>query len=224
MTRALRRLLFALLVALAVASGARDAVAQPAPTAPAQLPPRPVTFRWDKTLLRATYAFRDAVDPSIVDRLSKGLPNVIAMRAYVYREGDATPVALSVQSCKIVYDLWDDLYRVTITDPSGVHNQAVANQEGVFKKCLEARELPIVDRSVLKTGTAHFLAVVVDVNPVDPQLLAQLRAWVTRPTGSAGSTGITPGDALFGSFVGLFVRNIGASDKTVTFRTAPFVP
>jgi hypothetical protein len=48
-----------------------------------------------------------------------------------------------------------------------------------------------------------------------------LRKWVSRP---AGSTGIGPGDALFGSFVGLFVRQIGTADKTLRFRTQAITP
>jgi hypothetical protein len=44
----------------------------------------------------------------------------------------------------------------------------------------------------------------------------QMRRWMSRPT---GSTGIGPSDALFGSFVQLFVRQIATSDKTLTFRT-----
>ena len=54
-----------------------------------------------------------------------------------------------------------------------------------------------------------------------PQQLEQMRKWVSRP---AGSTGIGPGDALFGSFVGLFVRQIGTADKTLRFRTQPITP
>ena len=54
------------------------------------------------------------------------------------------------------------------------------------------------------------------MNPVNAQMVEQMRKWVTRP---AGSTGIGPGDALFGSFVGLFVRNIGQAERTLRFRT-----
>jgi hypothetical protein len=61
----------------------------------------------------------------------------------------------------------------------------------------------------------------VEVNPVSPQMLAQMRQWVSRP---AGSTGIGPGDALFGSFVGLFVRQIGNADRTLRFRTQGITP
>ena len=98
---------------------------------------------------------------------------------------------------------------------------AVLTMPGVQRLCAEARDLPVVDRSLLKAGVAHFLAVVVDVNPISPQMIEQMRRWMSRPT---GSTALGPSDALFGSFVGLFVRQIGKSDKTVTFRTQGIVP
>jgi hypothetical protein len=98
---------------------------------------------------------------------------------------------------------------------------AVLNVEGVLRQCVEARDLPVVDRALLRPASPHFLGVIVDVNPVSPAMLEQMRRWVSRPS---GSTGITPGDALFGSFVGLFVRSIGASDATLRFRTQTFLP
>ena len=90
-----------------------------------------------------------------------------------------------------------------------------------MRQCLEARDLPVVDRALLRAGAGHYLGVIVEINPVSPQMLENMRRWVSRPT---GSTNIGPSDALFGSFVGLFVRNIGASDKTLRFRTQPITP
>ena len=91
----------------------------------------------------------------------------------------------------------------------------------MLRQCTEPRDFPVVDRALLKTGSHYFLGVIVDVNPVSPQMLEQMRRWVSRPT---GSTNIGPSDALFGSFVGLFVRQIGASDKTLKFRTQSVTP
>jgi hypothetical protein len=210
-------------LSLAVALVAVDARAQqPAqPTAPQQLPSRQANYAWDKTLLRASFSFRDVLDKPLTARLTSGLPMVIAMRAYVFRENDPTPVALTVRTCSIKFDLWEEVFRVTLTGQGVDGERAVINAEGVLRLCAEARNLPIVDRPLLTAGAAHFLAAIVDVNPVSPQVLEQMRQWVARPT---GSTGIGPGDALFGSFVGLFVRQIGTSDKTLTFRTQAFTP
>jgi hypothetical protein len=218
-----RSLLLASLVTSAlVAAPLRDASAQqPAAVTSADLPRRQANFAWDKTLLRASFSYRDVMDPQLSQKLSSGLPTVIAMRAYVLRDGEAAPIALAVRTCRVVYDLWDEVYRIRVTGPGGERDTAVINVEGVLRQCAEARDLPVVERSLLTSGVPHFLGVIVDVNPVSPEMLEQMRRWVSRPT---GSTRIGPSDALFGSFVGLFVRSIGTSDKTLRFRTQVITP
>jgi hypothetical protein len=188
---------------------------------PASLPPRQANYAWDTDLLRGSFSYRDVLsDPDIIKKLSSGLPMVIAMRAYVYREGEDTPVTLAPRVCRVVYDLWDEVYRVHVSEPERERDQA-AVLDGVFRLCTEARDLPVVRRGLLDAKAAYFLAVVVDVNPVSSEIVDQMRRWMSRPTGSAG---LGPGDALFGSFVQLFVRQIATSDKTLTFRTQDVVP
>jgi hypothetical protein len=210
----------AVLLSFAFAASSGRAWAQEPPAAE-KLPSRQANYAWDKTLLRASYSYRDVLDPAITHKLSSGLPNVIAMRAYVFAEGSAAPIALAVRTCRIVYDLWDEVYRIKVTEPGRERDTAVINVEGVIRQCAEARDLPVVDRHLLRPGKPHFLGVIVDVNPVSPQMLEQMRRWLSRPT---GSTGIGPSDALFGSFVGLFARHMGTSDKSLQYRTQSLVP
>lgn len=216
MTRALRVVLLAwgLLLATARSASADE-------DAPEKLPRRPAVFSWDRGILRATFAFRDILDDVATRKLSSGIPIVIAMRAYVLPEGESEPVALAVRSCRVVYDLWDEVYRVRVTGPDGDKSTAAINVEGVLRQCGEVRAFPVVGRAVLEPGRPHFLGIIAEVNPVSPEMLEQMRRWVSRP---AGSTGIGPGDALFGSFVGLFVRRIGAADRVVRFRTQVVTP
>jgi len=222
------RVLLVLLVVLAalVTPAAADAQTPPTPTNPAQLPQRQATFSWEKQekgpdLLLASFSYVDVIDAAFRNKLSNGLPHVIVMRAYFYREGDSDPVALAARTCRITYDLWEEVYRLKIFGPGGERDTAALNVEGVLRQCFEARKLPITDRTLVATGKPHLLGVIVEVNPVNAQMVEQMRKWVTRP---AGSTGIGPGDALFGSFVGLFVRNIGAAERTLRFRTQSFTP
>jgi hypothetical protein len=233
-----KRLLRALVASsLLVALGSvtpREARAEDPPKQEA-LPRRQANFAWDKpeaggqspprsknpTLLRASFSFRDVIDRPMADKLASGLPTVIAMRAYVLREGENDPVALAVRTCRVVFDLWDEVYRLKISGPGGERDTAALNLEGVLRQCVEARDLPVADKSLLVAGKPHFLGVIVEVNPISPQMVEQMRRWVSRP---AGSTGIGPGDALFGSFVGLFVRQLGTADRTLRFRTQPITP
>lgn len=222
------RLLFALVVVMAmlVTPAVAEAQAPAAPTNPAQLAPRQATFSWEKQdkgadLLVASFSYVDVIDAAFRNKLSNGLPHVIVMRAYFWREGESEPVALAARTCRIAYDLWEEVYRLKISGPGGERDTAALNIDGVLRQCFEARKLPITDRTLVTAGKPHLLGVIVEVNPVNAQMVEQMRKWVTRP---AGSTGIGPGDALFGSFVGLFVRNIGQAERTLRFRTQSFTP
>ncbi len=193
-----------------------------------ELPRRQANYLWDKnektgqTLLRASFSYRDVVDAKIANKLPSGIPNTIAMRAYVLREGDPNPIALAGRTCEVKWDLWEEVYRLKITSSGQAEqNLAVVNMEGVLRQCAEARDLVVADKVLLTGNKPFFLGAIVEVNPISPQMLAQMKQWVSRP---AGSTGIGPGDALFGSFVGLFVRQIGNADKTLRFRTQSVVP
>lgn len=222
------RLLLVLLVAMAAVLTPASALAQApaAPTNPAQLPQRQATFTWEKQekgpdQLMASFSYVDVLDNAFRAKLSNGLPHVVVMRAYFWREGESDPVALAARTCRITYDLWEDVYALKISGPGGEKSSAALNVDGVLRQCFEARRVQITDRSLVTAGKPHFLGVIVEVNPVNAQMVEQMRKWVTRP---AGSTGIGPGDALFGSFVGLFVRSIGKAERTLLFRTQSMTP
>ena len=221
---AFRRLLV-VLVALAALSMPSVARADDPPKQE-ELPRRQAAFGWEKQekgpdQLVASFSFVDIVDGAIRQKLGSGLTTVIVMRAYVLREGESEPVALAARTCRVAFDLWDDVYRLKISGPGGERDTAALNVDGVLRQCFEVRKLTVGDRSFLTAGKPHFLGVIVEVNPVNPQMLEQMRKWVSRP---AGSTGIGPGDALFGSFVGLFVRQIGTADRTLRFRSQSVTP
>jgi hypothetical protein len=187
-----------------------------------ELPRRQANYAWDKNektgqvLLRASFSYRDVIDKAMENKLASGLPTVIAMRAYLLREGEQNPIGLAVRTCRVTFDLWEEVYRLKISSAGGERDSAALNLNSVLRQCAEAQDLAIADKTLWTTGKPHFLGVIVEVNPISPQMLAQMRQWVSRP---AGSTGIGPGDALFGSFVGLFVRQIGNADRTLRFRT-----
>jgi hypothetical protein len=198
------------------------AIAQTArPTAPGELPVRQANFAWDHDLLRATFSFSDILDPAVREKLSSGPASTIAMRAYVFKEGDANPVMLAVQTCQVSYELWDEVYQVRLTTRAGTTQQPVANIGGVERMCARAQDLVVSSRASLTPGASYFLAVIVDVNPVSEEVRSQMRQWMQRPVGAAE---VGPGDALFSAFVLLLFRDAGGSDRTLQFRTRSFVP
>jgi hypothetical protein len=208
-------------VALTIALQAGSARADDEPKSPASLPQRAGTVVNEDGDVRLTTAYRDVIDADVTKKLTSGLPTVIALRAYVFAEGGSEPLALGAKSCRIVYDLWDEVFRIQLTQPGGTKNTVAVNLEGVLRQCAEARRLSLVERSALSDDRRYFVAALVEVNPISAEMLERIKRWVTRPNASAA---IGPGDSLFGSFVGLFVTKVPDADKKLAFRTPAFAP
>src|SRR5262245_9558360 len=208
-------------LALALAAPISARADEAPPTTPASLPARTATITLDKKVVQLSVSFRDVVDAEISKKLLSGLPTVIALRAYLFREGGGDPIALAARSCRIVYDLWDEVFRIQLTQAGGQSTTVAVNVEGVLRNCAEARRVPLIERALLRDGARYFVAALVEVNPVSAETLDRIKRWVTRPT---GATSIGPGDSLFGSFVGLFVTRIESADRRLAFRTQAFVP
>jgi len=199
----------------------RAAGAEEPPKTPAALPARTAQVVLEGKQVKLTVAFRDVVDAEIAKKLSSGLPTVIVLRGYVFRESGGEPIALTAKSCRVVYDLWDEIFRIQLTQPGGQVDAVAVNIEGVLRHCAEARKLPLMERAQMRDDVRYFVAALVEVNPVSQETLDRIKRWVTRPN---GSTAIGPGDSLFGSFVGLFVARIGDADRKLSVRTQAFSP
>ncbi len=188
--------------------------------AAADLAVRPTKFVWDKgDVLRGTFSFTDVLDnPAVKTKHTKGTIITVVMRGYILPNGGGDPIALTAHTCTFVWDLWNDVFRVSV---DGGPSKVKINMKGVYKECTELVDHPIVERFRVKANPAgYYLAVKAEVNPTDAKKLAQIKAWVTRPAGATG--GISLGDALFASFVGLFMKDILTADAVVDFRTPSF--
>jgi len=160
-------------------------------------------------------------DGEVQRKLQSGLTTVIVVAGGVFEAGAANQAVVGTgvwQSCRVTFDVWNEVYRLQISRADGVRNVVAVNLEGVLRRCTEVHEIPV--QGVLAVGNTYYLAVTAEVNPVSQEMLEQIRRWVSRPPSSSSPL---PGDSLFGSFVGLFVARIGKADRTVSFRTQAFV-
>lgn len=213
MTASVRRaLLGAAMILVAGTARAEDG--------PPKVVPRGATFAWDGGLLRMTVSYRDVIDAEMQKKLTSGLPTVIVLRGYVFEEGAPSPVALTIKSCRVVFDPWDEVFRIQLAVPGSETNVPSPTLEGVLRRCAEDKALPVVEASRLKPDGRYFVSALVEVNPISKDMIERIRRWVSRP---AGASGIGAGDALFGSFVGLFTARIGVADRQLAFRTPSFV-
>ena len=166
--------------------------------------------------------FRDAVDASIRQKLTRGLPTTIVFTASVHAAGIAAPVATTAQSCKIVWHVWEEAYRLEIHRP-GERPQPTwtTTMEGVLRRCAEANRLLAGAHDQIPVGRAIYAVGQVQVNPIGADVLAKIQRWVSRPSGTSTAA---PGDALFSTFTGLFLQRIGQAERQVEFQTLPNVP
>jgi hypothetical protein len=168
-----------------------------------------------------TVGYRDIVNAPIRKKLLSGLPTTITTRAYVFREKTTSPTALSAKTCRVVFDLWDEVFRIELSRGGKRRKTVAVNVGGVLRRCAEAHVMPIVRSKLLEPQKRYFIAVLVEVNPLSKKMLKKIKRWVSRPRG-AGAVG--PGDSLFGSFVGLFITKVPEADRTLRFRTQTFIP
>ncbi len=203
---------------LAVLFVARPALADDEPP-----PPRGASFEWDadQRFLYATLSYRDVMDAELRSKLSKGLPTTIVFSAAVYAVGSKEPVATTVQSCKITWHVWEEAYRVDVTQPGVQKSTWTTTVDGILRRCADARHLLIANRNQVAPGRAVYLDGRVLVNPVSPKLLEKLKRWVSRPTATGTAA---PGDALFGTFTGLFLQRIGDAERVLEFLTTSSIP
>lgn len=174
----------------------------------------------DKQMLRMTVSYRDVIDSATIAKLKGGLPTTIVMSGYVFREGGGPWIAATYKACRVTFDLWEEVYRIESSQAGQAkEDQASATLEGVLRRCVETDRLAVVAKAVLPASGTFYLGAIVEVNPVSPEMLDRIKRWVSRPTDTSTSA---PGDALFGSFVGLFVARIGRADRQISFRTQSF--
>lgn len=169
-----------------------------------------------------TASFADILGPADYARLSSGLTTTVAVRVYVYRHADTEqPVSLSVYQLELVYDLWDEVYVVRIRGPSGDRQTRVKSRADAARAITWLQRAPVAPLGRIPIGPHHFVAMVVELNPVSPELLAEMRRWLSKPAGQASVE--SSSSSFFGSLVSVFVNpKLEAADRVLHIRSQPF--
>lgn len=182
-----------------------------------EVPERRVGVQWEGGAPRVHFSAVDLADARVRRKLSSGLPQTLVMRVFGYRTSGA-PVAVAVRSCRVTFDLWEEVYRVELRDARRDRDESHRDLDAVLRRCLVADRLAVGTRSDyarLSDENVYF-AVLVELNPLSPDTVRRLRRWLARPAGG----GRIGGEAFFGSFVSLFVnRQIGSAERTRRFRS-----
>ncbi len=159
-----------------------------------------------------------SLQPTCAASSSSGLPQNIILRIYAYDRHGHRPIAVSARSCRVVYDLWEEVYRVQLQSVDGARTESYTSMQDVISRCLVVRGQPVGTAASYASRASDdvYFAVLVEFNPLSPQTVQRIRRWLARGGGRFDN------DAFFGSFVSIFVnRRIGAAERTLRFRSQP---
>ena len=208
---AIRRLMASLMVSLMVSLGC-------ASLASAQLGERRIGVTFTEGRPRLNVSMADfANDPEVSRKLRSGLPQTFVTRIYAYSASTQQPIAVAARSCRVVYDLWEERFRVQRASELGDETFAVRTIQEVVDRCLVARQLAIGTTADWQSsrGQRVYFAALVEFNPITPDTVQRIRRWLARP-----QRGRVDSDSFFGSFVSLFVnRRIGEAERALRFQS-----
>ena len=205
----------AALVALGVAGPARP---------DEDLPERKVGLALQPRVVHVWVGLQDLFTDASRERLTSGFASRVLVRVQLFRHGDTETLAVGYQRAEIVYDIWDEKFRVRITSGAGgEHELTVAGAaQAIFAGTALVR-FPVELPSPLQPGERYNFAFRGDLNPLSPELVGEVRRWLRQPAGAQRRPGVGGGDSFFGNFVTVFVNpQIEDSERQVRFLSQTF--
>ena len=170
--------------------------------------------------LVVTTSFAELFDRGATEKMSSGFPSSVVIRMYVFRK-DRTerPISLILVEHEVVFDLWDEVYVLRTRGPLGKRELRYKSRQQAVRALTELDHMPIAPLDRIAIGPHHFLAAVIELNPISPELLAEMRRWLSRPAGES----LDSSSSFFGSFVSVFVNpKLDRADRTLRIRSQPF--
>ena len=173
--------------------------------------------QWNHGVPSISFSALDLLGTDGPRKLKSGLPQTIVARVVAYEEGTREPIAAAARTCRVVYDLWEDAYRVQSDSLSGHVSVSTPDVAQVYRRCLAFENDPVGTQALFssKHGRRVYFEAQLELNPMSEETVEHIRRWLARPnTDHVGS------DAFFGSFVGLFVnRRVGGAERVLAFRS-----
>ena len=192
-----------------------------APAAAQRAAVRRTGVHWRGGVPTIDVSVRDLANSTAVRRkLTGGLPQLLVVRVVAYpQRSSPKAIAPAFRSCRVVYDLWEETFRVELATDSSDKTVIVRSVDEVLDRCLVFRDMPVGRAAdyVGRRDAAVYFAVLAELNPLSVDTVQRIRRWIARPSGDK-----MEGEAFFGSFVSLFVnQRIGQAERTIRFRSQP---
>jgi hypothetical protein len=172
--------------------------------------------------LEVDVGVQDVIRPQDAQRLTSGFATRVLIQMVVMRADGTALVSQTFRHTEIVYDLWEEKFRVRRIDAGSPPEERITDTaEEALAMATELHGFPVADLARLTPRTAYQLRFRADLNPLSPDVVAEVRRWLVRPP-AQGRLG--PADSFFGSFVSIFVNpQIEESERRIEFLSQPFV-
>lgn len=174
--------------------------------------------------LVVSVGLQDLFAPAARERLTSGFATRVLIRVQLLRQGDPEPLAVAFQRVEIIYDIWDEKFRVRTTRGPGTdHEVEVTTPEQAIFAATALVRFPIELEQSLRPGERYNLALRGDLNPLSPELMGEVRRWLRQPAGAQRRPGAGGGDSFFGNFVTVFINpQIEDSERQLRFLSQSF--
>ncbi|MCG3173066.1 MAG: hypothetical protein GMKNLPBB_01242 [Myxococcota bacterium] len=165
--------------------------------------------------------------PLVRNRLKSGLRNRLLISLGLRASGRDYNLFEKSWLMEITYDLWDEIYLVSIQSEGERASFREPSLDQVLQRVSRYPRVPAgLRRELAKAGEVNPV-VIVSFNPVNEDLVRKTREYLVNPTGHRNSAGR---QTFFGSFAGLFLGG-GRADgdffirlEGARFRVSPPPP
>jgi hypothetical protein len=150
------------------------------------------------------------------EALGTGIPSTVVIRIQIAPKDSDTPVAEQLLRRSVVYDVWDEIYTLQL---DGKKPFKVKFRAEALKWLTAIDNIPVAKLAVLPVDEVFVLKMVVELNPVSKETLAEVRRWLSQGNGG----GLDRGGTFFGSFVSVFYNpKIADADRVLRIRSQLF--
>ncbi len=158
-------------------------------------------------------------DTTSYEALSSGTAKIVLIRIQITPRDSDKPVAELTVQRSVVCDVWDEIYILRLEQPGGTKTIRVKYRAEALKWLTAIEDLPVAPLAVLPVDQVFVLKMVVELNPVSKETLAEVRRWLSQGNGG----GIDRGGTTFGAVTSFFYNpKIADADRVLRIRSQPF--
>lgn len=158
-------------------------------------------------------------DAATYEALGTGIESTVVIRIQITPQDSDDPIAEQLLKRSVVYDVWDEVYTLRLDERGGPQTIKVKRKSDALKWLTAIEDLAIARLAVLPLEKVFVLKMVIELNPVSKETLAEVRRWLSQGNGG----GLDRGGAFFGSFVSVFYNpKIAEADRVLRIRSQPF--